>query len=178
MKTKIIVILPLIAILSACSTTDNLDTNTVIIEDRGTGEVDAIAYGQETFEWKGGEQVANIDAMPTKERESVVAALKANGGKLVLYFDYDTADISSQANQEIMKHIAFMQDNPKIRLRLEGHADERGTREYNLALGENRALSVKQLLGFGDRIEVVSYGEEKPQSSENDKNRRVEFIYK
>jgi hypothetical protein len=43
---------------------------------------------------------------------------------------------------------------------------------------ENRALSVKQLLGFGDRIEVVSYGEEKPQSSENDKNRRVEFIYK
>jgi hypothetical protein len=57
----------------------------------------------------------------------------------------------------VFKHIAFMQDNPKIRLRLEGHADERGTREYNLALGENRALSVKQLLGFGDRIEVVSF---------------------
>jgi hypothetical protein len=54
-----------------------------------------------------------VDALvkSLRERESVVAALKANGGKLVLYFDYDTADISSQANQEIMKHIAFMQDN-------------------------------------------------------------------
>jgi peptidoglycan-associated lipoprotein len=71
-----------------------------------------------------------------------------------------------------------MQNNPKIRLRLEGHADERGTREYNLALGENRALSVKQLLGFDNRIEVVSYGEEKLQSREHAKNRRVEFIYK
>ena len=184
MKTKIIVILPLMLILSACSTIDNLkekfkpNTNKVIIEDRGTGEVDAIVHEQATFEWNGGEQVANTDVMPKEERERVVAALKANGGKLVLYFDYDAAVINPEANQEIMKHIAFMQDNPKIRLRLEGHADERGTREYNLALGENRALSVKQVLDFDNRIEVVSYGEEKLQSSENDKNRRVEFIYK
>jgi peptidoglycan-associated lipoprotein len=172
----IITILPLIVILSACSTTGDL--NKVVIEDRGTSEVDAIAYEQESFGWKDGEQVANIDAMPQEERESVVAALKANGGKFVLYFDYDTADISPAAHQEIIKHIAFMQNNPKIRLRLEGHADERGTREYNLALGENRALSVKQLLGFDNRIEVVSYGEEKLQSREHAKNRRVEFIYK
>jgi outer membrane protein OmpA-like peptidoglycan-associated protein len=96
------------------------DLNKVVIEDRGTSEVDAIAYEQESFGWKDGEQVANIDAMPQEERESVVAALKANGGKFVLYFDYDTADISPAAHQEIIKHIAFMQNNPKIRLRLEG----------------------------------------------------------
>jgi hypothetical protein len=106
MKTKIITILPLIVILSACSTTGDL--NKVVIEDRGTSEVDAIAYEQESFGWKDGEQVANIDAMPQEERESVVAALKANGGKFVLYFDYDTADISPAAHQEIIKHIAFM----------------------------------------------------------------------
>jgi len=180
MKTKIIAILPLIALLSACSIIGNSKekSNKVVIEDRGTGEVDAIAYEQGTFEWNGNEQVANTDAMPKEERENAVAALKSNGGKLVLYFDYDTAVINPEANQEIMQHIAFMQNNPKIRLRLEGHADERGTREYNLALGENRALSVKQILDFDNRIEVVSYGEEKLQSSEHDKNRRVEFIYK
>jgi peptidoglycan-associated lipoprotein len=58
-----------------------------------------------------------------------------------------------------------MQSNPSVNLRLEGHADERGTREYNLALGENRALSVKEVLGLynlDDRIIVVSYGEEQP----------------
>ncbi len=104
--------------------------------------------------------------------------LIANGGELVLYFDYDTATMSPTVNQKIMKHIIFMRDNPNVRLRLEGHTDERGTREYNLALGENRALSVKQALGFYNRIETVSYGEEKTQSSEDGKNRRVEFIYK
>ena len=72
-----------------------------------------------------------------------------------------------------------------VNLRLEGHADERGTREYNLALGENRALSVKEVLGLynlDDRIIVVSYGEESPiltGSNEEawEKNRRVEFSY-
>jgi len=70
-------------------------------------------------------------------------------------------------------------------LRLEGHADERGTREYNLALGENRALSVKEVLSLYDlssRVEVISFGEEKPIAQSHDEagwkmNRRVEFIY-
>jgi len=70
-------------------------------------------------------------------------------------------------------------------LRLEGHADERGTREYNLALGENRALAVKEVLGLYDlnsRVEVISFGEEIPLIQAHDesawgKNRRVEFIY-
>jgi peptidoglycan-associated lipoprotein len=68
---------------------------------------------------------------------------------------------------------------------LEGHADERGTREYNLALGENRALAVKDVLalyGLLSRTQVISYGEEKPISNEHNeegwkKNRRVDFIY-
>ena len=78
-----------------------------------------------------------------------------------------------------------MRDNPDVRLRLVGHADERGTREYNLALGENRALSVKEVLGLyelSSRIDVVSYGEERPISTVHDEsgwkqNRRVEFVY-
>lgn len=78
-----------------------------------------------------------------------------------------------------------MRDNPTLDLRLEGHADERGTREYNLALGENRALAVKEILGLYDlssRVKVVSFGEENPVVQLHDEsawqqNRRVEFIY-
>lgn len=177
MKTKIIVLLPLVVVLYACSTAN---TDKVVIEDRSTGEIDAITTEQANFKWRDDESAINTDAMPKKELEKALATLTANDGKLIVYFDYDIATIASVINQEITKHIDFMQANPKIRLRLEGHADERGTREYNLALGENRALGIKQALGVSleDRIEVISYGEEKSVSDDYAKNRRVEFIYK
>lgn len=188
MKTKTIILLPLVVVLSACSTLDNLkekftlDTNTdkVVIEDRGTGEVDAIEMEQANFQWRGGERAINTDTMSKKALKKALTTLIANDGKFIMYFDYDVTTITSEINQEITKHIDFMQANPKIRLRLEGHADERGTREYNLALGENRALGIKQVLGIAleDRIEVISYGEEQPVSDDYAENRRVKFIYK
>jgi peptidoglycan-associated lipoprotein len=119
------------------------------------------------------------------ETESAVAELEKVGGSFVLYFAYDDTEINEAATRVIIEHANFMQNNPSVRLRLEGHADERGTREYNLALGENRALSVKEVLGLynlEDRIVVVSYGEERPVAIEHNeeawkKNRRVEFVY-
>jgi len=119
------------------------------------------------------------------ETESAVAELEKVGGSFVLYFAYDDTEINEAATRVIIEHANFMQNNSSVRLRLEGHADERGTREYNLALGENRALSVKEVLGLynlEDRIVVVSYGEERPVAIEHneeawEKNRRVEFVY-
>jgi peptidoglycan-associated lipoprotein len=119
------------------------------------------------------------------ETESAVAELEKVGGSFVLYFAYDDTEIDEVATRVIIEHANFMQNNPSVRLRLEGHADERGTREYNLALGENRALSVKEVLGLynlEDRVVVVSYGEEKPVAIGHneeawEKNRRVEFVY-
>jgi len=119
------------------------------------------------------------------ETESAVAELEKVGGSFILYFAYDDTEIDEVATRVIIEHANFMQNNPSLRLRLEGHADERGTREYNLALGENRALSVKEVLGLynlEDRVVVVSYGEEKPVAIEHneeawEKNRRVEFVY-
>ena len=119
------------------------------------------------------------------ETELAVAELQKAGGSFVLYFAYDDTEIDEAATRVIIEHANFMQNNPSVRLRLEGHADERGTREYNLALGENRALSVKEVVGLynlEDRIVVVSYGEEQPISIEHneeawEKNRRVEFVY-
>ena len=119
------------------------------------------------------------------ETEAVVGELEKTGASFTLYFAYDDTEIDEAGTRVIIEHANFMQNNPSVRLRLEGHADERGTREYNLALGENRALSVKEVLGLynlEDRVVVVSYGEERPIAIEHneeawEKNRRVEFVY-
>jgi len=120
------------------------------------------------------------------EGAAEVDTLVKNAGiPSTLYFAFDDTEIDEAATRVIIEHANFMQNNPSVRLRLEGHADERGTREYNLALGENRALSVKEVLGLynlEDRVVVVSYGEEQPIAIEHneeawEKNRRVEFVY-
>ena len=117
--------------------------------------------------------------------EALINEFKNTSDSFVLYFAYDDTEIDEAATRTIIQHANFMQNNPSVSLRLEGHADERGTSEYNLALGENRALSVKEVLGLynlDDRVLVVSYGEESPiltGSNEEawEKNRRVEFSY-
>ena len=116
---------------------------------------------------------------------AIIENFKNSSDSFILYFDYDDTEIDEESTRKIIEHANFMQDNPSLSLRLEGHADERGTREYNLALGENRALSVKEVLSLynlDDRILVVSYGEESPVmvgSNELawEENRRVEFSY-
>jgi peptidoglycan-associated lipoprotein len=104
----------------------------------------------------------------------------------VVYFEFDSSAIDDDSRAVIEAHAAHLGANPKLKVRLEGHADERGTREYNLALGERRGQSVERLmrvLGLkADRITVVSYGEEKPVSPGHDEsawrlNRRVEIMY-
>ena len=119
------------------------------------------------------------------ETKAAVLELESSGIPSTLYFSYDDTEIDEAATRVIIEHANFMQNNRSVRLRLEGHADERGTREYNLALGENRSLSVKEVLGLynlEDRVVVVSYGEEQPVAIEHneeawEKNRRVEFVY-
>ena len=119
------------------------------------------------------------------ETNAAVAELEKAGGSFTIYFAFDDTEIDEAATRVIIEHANFMQNNPSVRLRLEGHADERGTREYNLALGENRALSVKEVLSLynlEDRVVVISYGEERPIAIEHneeawEKNRRVEFVY-
>jgi len=138
-----------------------------------------------------GEDIADTDMNSAEDSaektdaEIAMGTLADAGVSFVLHFAYDDTEIDEQATQVIIDHANFMKNNPGISLRLEGHADERGTREYNLALGENRALSVKEVLGlYGleNRVEVVSFGEEQPIAFTHDeaswkKNRRVEFIY-
>lgn len=106
--------------------------------------------------------------------------------KRIIYFDYDQAEIRAEFNEVITAHARNLAANPKLRIRLEGHTDERGSREYNIGLGERRAQTVRRALmlqGVADnQIATVSYGEERPAVSGSDEtawaqNRRVEIVY-
>ncbi len=100
----------------------------------------------------------------------------------VYYFDFDQSVIRSEALNDLSLHAQFLAENSNAAVRLEGHADEQGTREYNIALGERRAQSIEQFFVgrgvTGGQIETISYGEEKPDiSGLASKSRRVEIKY-
>lgn len=106
--------------------------------------------------------------------------------KRVIYFEYNQDTVKSEFTEVIQAHAKYLNDNRGRKVRLEGHADERGSREYNMALGQRRGDAVRRattILGVGnDRIETVSFGEDKPRSTGHDEaawaqNRRVEIVY-
>ena len=105
----------------------------------------------------------------------------------IVYFAFDSSNIDDQSRAVVEAHAIYLMENPDIKLQIAGHCDERGTREYNLALGERRAKAVLKLMtAFGvpdKQIGSVSYGEEKPVDTGHDesawrKNRRAELVYK
>lgn len=102
----------------------------------------------------------------------------------VFYFDFDKSDLRPEVTAQLDRYIALLQNGSQS-LRLEGHADERGTTEYNLALGERRAKAIADYLSVNgisaSRVESVSYGEERPAAPGHDDeswalNRRVELV--
>ncbi len=104
----------------------------------------------------------------------------------IIYFDLDSSQVKENDRNIITTHAEFLVAHPDISIVLEGHADERGSREYNIALGEKRAKAVKQLMtlqGVADsQIQVISFGEERPVALGHDEsawslNRRVEILY-
>ena len=103
-----------------------------------------------------------------------------------IYFDYDSSELSDDDVEVIKHHGKYLALNSDASMRLEGHTDERGTREYNIALADRRAQSIKKLLLFqgasSSQITIISYGEEKPAALGHDEgawklNRRAELVY-
>lgn len=103
-----------------------------------------------------------------------------------VHFEFDSSALDAENRQIVEAHARYLVANPTLRVTLEGHADERGTREYNLALGERRAQAVERVMRVlgvaAGRLTVTSYGEEKPIAPEHNEsawalNRRVEIIY-
>ncbi|MBT8038718.1 MAG: peptidoglycan-associated lipoprotein Pal [Gammaproteobacteria bacterium] len=104
----------------------------------------------------------------------------------VIYFDFDKSTVRPEYRPIVEAHAAYLASSGTARMTMEGHADERGTREYNLGLGERRGNSVSGLMsaqgGRGSQMTVVSYGEERPTCRVSDEecwamNRRVEIVY-
>jgi peptidoglycan-associated lipoprotein len=158
-------------LLAGCSSTPSSSEGGAEVSEQSTGaDGSSTSAASERGEWQGD---------PLENPNSLLATR-------VIYFDFDQSTVRSEYLEVIQAHADYLAANPQVVVRLEGHADEKGTREYNLGLGENRANSVRSLMlaqGVADnQLVVVSYGEERPAAFENNEeswalNRRVELIY-
>lgn len=136
-----------------------------------------------TTSTEGADSSAVGSSALSPEQQAMEAA-KAAG--VIVYFDYDRAEIKSEFVPVVAAHAKFLNGSPQRKVRLEGHSDERGSREYNIGLGERRAQAVRRALMLQgvteNQITTVSYGEERPAVQGSDeatygKNRRVELVY-
>jgi len=119
-----------------------------------------------------------VPAFPERERNVSIDALET------VHFPFDSSDLTDEARRALDRNVSWLMEHPQVRVRVEGHCDERGTSEYNLALGQRRARSVRDYLvdaGIDPaRLVTVSYGEEVPLVREHTEeayrlNRRAEF---
>ena len=171
MKSSMLILLTVAAFgLTACGR-----NNTVPDTAADTGPVAPVA-STNSQNSGGGVTVSPLEA----ERARLMR-------QLVVYFDYDQADIKPEFNALLQAHGQFLAQNTGMTLRLEGHADERGSREYNIGLGERRAQAVRRVLMLqgaqATQLTTVSYGEERPAQTGSDEeswrlNRRVELVYR
>lgn len=122
---------------------------------------------------------------PPKTAQEVEQEARQAGLLGDVFFDFDKYDLRSDARERLAKNADFMKQNPGVSFTVEGHCDERGTNEYNIALGQNRSsAAVDYLVSLGvaaNRFKIISYGEEKPFCTESteacwQKNRRARFV--
>ncbi|MCF6263386.1 MAG: peptidoglycan-associated lipoprotein Pal [Xanthomonadales bacterium] len=169
--TKLLLALMLVMGLTACKKDEIKDDtdSAVIVDDSTTQDVTTNAIDPRN----------HTDARNLDNPESLLS-------KRVIYFDYDQSTVRAEFRPVVEAHAAFVAANSSASVTLEGHADERGSREYNLALGERRGNSVSGLFSAqgvrGSQMSVVSYGEERPICRETSdscwgSNRRVEIVY-
>lgn len=141
---------------------------------------------------KAGEGVAVGEASPDAgitAKEMTFDPMGSDSGTIqglsTIYFDYDQATLTSDSRKQLAQNAEWIKANGNVSLQIEGHCDQRGTVEYNIALGERRALSVKNyLVSLGidsKRLSVISYGKERPVAQGDteaaySKNRRANFV--
>jgi peptidoglycan-associated lipoprotein len=132
----------------------------------------------------GGSLDSDVSGGPMGAEQAALEEARRAG--TIVYFDYDRAEIRAEFVPIVAAHAKFLNGSSGRRVRLEGHSDERGSREYNIGLGERRAQAVRRALmlqGVTEaQITTVSYGEERPAMQGSDesaysKNRRVELVY-
>ena len=192
---KLLLVGALAAVLAGCGSSVKLDD--VAVEDKsgtpvagqaaGAGAGGAAGAGAAGTGAAGGSAVTNTAIAPVNIGAAGGAAAPPPDGPRTVFFDYDSFTIKPEYQGVIEAQARFLKADPRRRASVEGHTDERGGREYNLALGQKRAEAVRRalgLLGVGDaQVEAVSYGKEKPAVQGSDeaalaKNRRAEITYR
>jgi peptidoglycan-associated lipoprotein len=190
---KLAVVASTLIWLSACSTlggsksdTDAMSSEDVVVEDRS-----AETSGMD------GENASGTDIGDGAETQVIVGEDQFQGEGLlddpdsllanrIIYFEYDSSSVRQEDVATLEAHAVYLGDNVNVTVRLVGHTDDRGSREYNLALGEQRALAIRQILMLQgasiNQFEVTSFGEERPavegiDESARQQNRRVELNY-
>jgi peptidoglycan-associated lipoprotein len=174
----------LLLILSACapSTTAKPDGSAAGSTDSSTAGSDARAGQGE----RGGTKEANTGASSLKDmQEGKPPITPASSPLKDVMFEFDRYDLSADARATLRANADWLRSNPSARVEIEGHCDERGTNEYNLALGAKRAQAAREFLSSlgisPDRLSTISYGEEIPVCREHDEqcwkqNRRARFV--
>ncbi len=175
---RIFLILVVAALMAGCGSTTNLN-EVPVVDKAGTSVLQPGAEGSGSAVGKG--DVTKVD-IGTSSQDA------ANVGRTrVVYFDYDSYVIKPEFQSVIELHSRYLNADKSRRVAIEGHTDERGGREYNLALGQKRAEAVRSALGLlgvaDNQVEAVSFGKEKPAVQGSDeaalaKNRRAEIRYK
>jgi peptidoglycan-associated lipoprotein len=185
MRNKVVMSLMLVALLVGCKSTPMAPAS---VEDKSVGsgaDSSASGAGSSDSSDTNGIKEVNIDS------NANAAGNELNDPNSILskrniYFDFDSDAIKSEYRPIVEAHAKYLVAHQSAKMVLQGNADERGTREYNLALGQRRAVAVKtalNLLGVQDsQIETVSYGEEKatpncPDEACYQQNRRVDIVY-
>ncbi|MEZ5659661.1 MAG: peptidoglycan-associated lipoprotein Pal [Burkholderiaceae bacterium] len=191
MSHRLWLTLLLAATLAACSSPVRLDDSPPAQIEQRSGAGDAATAGSQTdstaTEVREGERsVTAVDAGTDKATETSTPLADPLLTKLSIYFDYDSFTIREEFRAIVESHARNLIANPQQRVVLQGNTDERGSREYNLALGQKRAEAVRRaltILGVNEaQLEAVSFGEERPRSlSQNEaafaENRRTDIVY-
>jgi len=174
--TKLTVAVLPLALLAGCASTPDEQAST---PDGGTMTQQPMTSG-DGAQSMGADTSGGMAMNPLDDPNSLLS-------KRVIYFDFDKSDIRPEFRDIVQAHAAYLSQNANVSVTLEGHADERGSREYNIGLGERRANAVKNVLmlqgASGGQVETVSYGEERPVAMGHDEqswaqNRRVEIVYR
>ena len=178
---KLVLIVSVAAVLSACGSAVKLDN--VPVEDKSGQAVSTNGAAGNANDGSGvaKSNVTSVALDKNAQDPALSAALKT------VYFDYDSFVIRSEFQATLEAHAKYLKADKSRKVNIEGHTDERGGREYNLALGQKRAEAVRKALqvqGVSDsQMEAISYGKEKPavlgnSESALEKNRRAEFSYR
>lgn len=163
----------LLGLLSACASTGDKDQSGVAVEDKSMGQKSGAGADA------AGAKQSTVAANPLTDPNNILS-------KRSVYFDLDSYSVKDEYKSMIEAHAQYLKQNGKAKAFLQGNCDERGSREYNIALGQKRAESVRKMMSVlgvpESQMETVSFGEEKPKSEGHDdaawaQNRRADVVY-